>query len=380
MKILYVADNINHHMIPLSNALINELGFENFKYAVLKPMSQIRVGMGFDPNDDKKKWCLRVYENEANLIEYEKWLNSADVVLFSNRNMFNKIDNRLKLNKLTFYFSERWWKPKIGKFRILHPSYLTLLLKFRSLSKNKSFHYLAQGGHAYSDVKGLTHFDDRIWKFGYFTDVNFSKTITKNSKITNILWCGRMLKWKKVDVLIKAFGKVYKNNNNCHLIIIGDGEEKIKLIKLAHKILPLESYTFLKNMPVNEIRENMSQADIYVLPSSGYEGWGAVVNEAMAEGCAVIATKESGSGKAIIQDGKNGLLFKAGDWKSLSSKIELLINDKKLIKQIQENGKIDLKSNWSPEIAAKRLICVSNNIINGNTPVFYDFGPFSKLI
>jgi glycosyltransferase involved in cell wall biosynthesis len=274
MKILYISDNIYHHMIPLASSIVLEVGMENFKYAVLKPIEEFRVNMGFSSNDDKQPWAIRVFENELNLIEYEKWFNDADVVLFSNRNLFKKANERVKMDKLTFYFSERWWKPNIGKWRLLHPEYIKLTIGIWKLSKNSNFHYLAQGGYAAKDIQFITKFKNRIWDFGYFTDISSVNSLKKNSKKIDILWCGRMLKWKKVDTLIIAFGEALKKHPNCHLSLTGDGEEKSKLEILAKEILPSDSYSFYPSQSAINIRQKMNSSDIIVLPSSGYEGWG----------------------------------------------------------------------------------------------------------
>jgi glycosyltransferase involved in cell wall biosynthesis len=283
MKILYISDNIYHHMIPLANALVSEVGSDNFKYAILKPTEEFRVRMGFSTKDDIQSWAIRVYENNENLIEFEKWFDDADVVLFSNRDLFKMANQRIIKNKLTFYFSERWWKPDIGRWRLLHPTFIKLALEIRKLSKNSNFHYLAQGGYAANDIQFISKFENRIWEFGYFTDTSSCNKTHNNSGVINILWCGRMLNWKRVDTLIKAYGQVIKKHSNCHLRIIGDGEERNKLEIMAKDILPANSYSFYHSQSTDEIRQQMNSSDIFVLPSSGYEGWGAVVNEAMSE-------------------------------------------------------------------------------------------------
>ncbi len=379
MKILYVSDNVYHHMIPFASSIVLEVGIENFKYAVLKPTEEFRVNMGFSPNDNEQPWIIRVYENELNQIEYEKWFYNADVVLFSNRKLFNKAYERVNLNKLTFYFSERWWKPNLGKLRLLHPEYIKLAIGIWNLSKNSNFHYLAQGGYAAKDIKFISKFENRIWDFGYFTDTSSVNMLKKKSKKIDILWCGRMLKWKKVDTLIYAFGDVIKKQPNCHLSLIGDGEEKSKLESLAKEILPHESYSFYPSQSAIKIRQEMNSKDIFVLSSSGYEGWGAVVNEAMAEGCCVIATIESGAGKSIIRDMENGILFKSGDFNMLREKLLILIRDEKLRKKITNNAQKNIREIWSPQIASNRLVKVCDAIINNKLIPSYEEGPLKRL-
>ena len=58
----------------------------------------------------------------------------------------------------------------------------------------------------------------------------------------------------------------------------------------------------------------MREHDVYVLASNGYEGWGAVVSEALEEGMKVVGTYEAGSSGTMLPKSN---LFHAGDWKGL---------------------------------------------------------------
>ena len=59
----------------------------------------------------------------------------------------------------------------------------------------------------------------------------------------------------------------------------------------------------------------MRSHDVYVLPSNGYEGWGAVVSEAMEEGMDVLGTLEAGSSATMLPRER---LFRAGDGRRLA--------------------------------------------------------------
>ncbi len=78
----------------------------------------------------------------------------------------------------------------------------------------------------------------------------------------------------------------------------------------------------------------MRASDIYVLLSNGNEGLGVVINEAIAEKCTVIASKQTGRGKAIIQNMGNGILFNSINVDELSEKISLLVNNKSILNTI----------------------------------------------
>ena len=167
---------------------------------------------------------------------------------------------------------------------------------------------------------------------------NNSKLATPNSptKLTQsqltthnclrVLWVGRLLKLKRVDTIIRAVGEIAKSqspsnsnsNSNFHiqLDIYGTGTEETKLKKLAAKYG--EAIKFYPPVPIDEVRKLMHNHDVYVLSSNAYEGWGAVVSEALEEGMKVLGTYEAGSSATILPDCN---LFHAGNWREL---LELL--------------------------------------------------------
>lgn len=367
-------------MVPLSNAIMNKIGKENFKYAVTRSPEVDRIKMGFKTTWENEEWIISTYADEKFYDIFLKWFYESDIVLFSDRTLFKMAKERTENNKLTFYFSERWWKPPIGKLRLIHPKFLQLAFTLRNLSKNVNFHYLAQGGYAAKDIKYIGRFENRIWNWGYFTDITehslTTRPIVNKEKFKiNILWCGRLLRLKRVDVLIKAFSITIKKHSHCHLTIIGDGNTKEKLQKLAGRLLPDWSYHFVQNQPIQIIREAMNCSDIFVFPSNGSEGWGAVLNEAMAEGCVVLSSIESGGGKALISDMKNGILFNSGNYYQLSEKLSMLVNDLELMLKLKKQGKETLNTLWSPEIAANRFLQVCSTIISKTEIPYYESGP-----
>ena len=123
----------------------------------------------------------------------------------------------------------------------------------------------------------------------------------------------------------------------------------------------------------------MAQHDIYVLPSNAYEGWGAVVNEAMAVGCAVIASDKTGAGASLIEHGVNGLLFKSGSEDSLYDCLSQLVNNKELINDFSIKSRLSIKENWTPAIAAERILEVFSALLDNSKPVKISVGPLSKI-
>jgi glycosyltransferase involved in cell wall biosynthesis len=123
----------------------------------------------------------------------------------------------------------------------------------------------------------------------------------------------------------------------------------------------------------------MRQADVYVLPSSGTEGWGVVVNEALLEGCAVIASRESGAGATLIRDGENGLLIPSGDIPALTRALERLEADEELRLRLAKAGQANMLAEWTPSIAAERLLAFCEAKIANRPLPIWPSGPMSSI-
>ena len=363
MKILYVSFNVNHHQVPFVEALMQFVGKENVKYAAIHTFEQSRVQMGMGVY--KADWIIDI-KSERSI--FENYWMSADVVLCNVRDFYELFEKRLKTGKLTFYYSERWFKEPFGLWRLLHPHILSLLFKYHTLSKYSNFYYLPQGYYAYGDLKKFNIFKNKAYKFGYITptcdysnEENGVQYLLKDN--VNIIWAGKIHHVKRVDLLAKAFVNVYSKYPNCHLTIIGDGEEKAKVEKILEQ-LPADSYSLLSYVKNSVLHQYMRQADIYVFPSNGAEGWGAVVNESMTEGCAVVVSDKAGA-ISMIENGVNGLVFKSEDLKSLTQCIERLVCDKAYIESIKQAAKETIIKEWNATNAAKKFLQLCQSLENG---------------
>ena len=74
----------------------------------------------------------------------------------------------------------------------------------------------------------------------------------------------------------------------------------------------------------SEVREVMRNHDVFVLSSNAFEGWGAVVNEALEEGMKVVGTFEAGASATILPVNN---LFHSGDWRGLRQILTGIIQD-----------------------------------------------------
>ena len=139
-----------------------------------------------------------------------------------------------------------------------------------------------------------------------------------------VLFVGRLVAIKGVTHLIEAMKKV-----DAILIIVGDGPLRDELINQAKP--QGNKIRFLGAKSHKELKKIYASADVFAAPSitvedGKQEGLGLVILEAMASGLPVVANK-SGGITDLIHDGENGLYAQEKNIDSLSSKINLLLND-----------------------------------------------------
>lgn len=378
MRLLHMSNIVSHHQLPLARCLADLVGNDNFRFAATGSPSGERQRLGFKC-DDPDPWILRAGDNEADCKQCERWCKEADVVLFGER-LFDRMKERLDNGKLTFYMSERWWKPPIGMARLLHPRFALMTKQFLNLTSSPFLHYLALGDYAAADMKRIASFTGRMWRWGYFTTTpDPLPSCSSKENGFRVLWAGRMVPLKRVDTVIKSFSRLLDERAGATLTLVGEGSERERLEQLAEKILSKGSYCFLPPMPASEIPRLMRQCHVYVLPSNGCEGWGAVVNEAMAEGCVVIASEAAGAAKTIIRRGENGLLFEPGDWKRLGELLCKVARDESWRMQLAREGQRTIVESWSPAVAANRFVSVCNALLSKQTPPLFRDGPMTPV-
>ena len=179
----------------------------------------------------------------------------------------------------------------------------------------------------------------------------------KEEEAIKILFVGGLDKahyFKGVEVLIEAVSKL--ENKNWELSIIGDGDLKPNYQEKAKKLNIAEKINFLGNISNTDLPKKYQEADIFVLPSINKgEAFGMVILEALASGVPVIASNLPGV-RGVFQNGKQGLVCEPNNSENLKEKINQLLNNKNLRKQMRNEARILAEEKYSWERVKKQLI------------------------
>jgi len=175
-------------------------------------------------------------------------------------------------------------------------------------------------------------------------------------KKTLVLFTGRLVYTKGVDILLEALRDIIKRTTDIHVLIIGKGgfpkafsaEEELKRFVKDHN---LGQYVTFAGY-VDKLYEYLQASDIFAFPSR-WEGLGCSMLEAMSCGIPVVATNIGGIPDAI-QDGVDGLLFPVNDHKELAKKILILKNDVNLAERLAKNARQKVEEMFSIEVVAQR--------------------------
>jgi len=174
-----------------------------------------------------------------------------------------------------------------------------------------------------------------------------------------ILFVGRLIEWKGVDILIKAMVSVTRTIPDAELYIVGDGPLRNELTRLADNMGLSGKITFFGVVDNEKLSSLYQCASVHVLPSRAYrglvmEGLGVVLLEAMSRGVPVIGSNTGGI-TDIIQDGQNGFLFDSGDDRMLAEKIIDLLSNESLANQFREMGYVTVRSKFSWESVSRKF-------------------------
>ena len=373
-KIVFISNYFNHHQKYLSEELF-KLTNGSYCFIETEPIEEERLKMGWGENE-APDYVKQSYLSDEKLRECRDIIDNADCIITGSAPEF-LLDNRKKSGKLIFRYSERLLKK--GFEPLKYP--LRYLRFHKNTPKNANIYLLCASAYTAADYAKFGLFKDKTFKWGYFPEAKRYEDIEEiiNSKKKNsILWVGRFLDLKHPDAAIRASKKLKENGYKFELNIIGTGAMKQGLKNMISDYCLENEVHMLGTMKPEQVREHMEKSQVYLFTSDRNEGWGAVLNEAMNSGCAVVASHAIGSVPFLLKNGENGLIYKDGDEEDLYNKVKLLLDDSDLCNKYGKEAYLTLTDTWSAAIAAKRFVELSESLLNNETSSLFTVGPCSK--
>lgn len=227
------------------------------------------------------------------------------------------------------------------------------LIKYKLLSYVRKFYFNFVDAHvdytenAFEILKSYGVLKEKIFIIYNSPDSDFLLSVFDEIKSNDlilpennfrIIHVGRLVKWKRVDLLIDAFKDIKNNFKDAQLVVIGTGPEEVNLQKQAEDLNLIDSIKFVGAVYDPKILGRYLHASaVYVLAGMG----GLSINEAMCFEKPIVCSVCDGTEKKLVRDGFNGKYFRLNDKSDLAEKINYLLSNQDLIRQMGKNsGKI----------------------------------------
>lgn len=181
-----------------------------------------------------------------------------------------------------------------------------------------------------------------IEKFSKTKKGRIRKELGIKEKDILVVYAGLIVPRKGIDTMIKSIARI--KNKNVILLLIGEGPEKKRYIKIASK-LGIKDRVIFKGWR-KDIPQILKGSDILFLPSRG-EGLPGIVMEAMASGLPIVASNIPCTND-LVADAKNGFLCKIDHIACFADRIKKLSENKRLREKLGKEGRKRIKEfDWN---------------------------------
>jgi glycosyltransferase involved in cell wall biosynthesis len=174
------------------------------------------------------------------------------------------------------------------------------------------------------------------------------------------LFCGQMIERKGVDLLLLAFDRLITKGIEARLVLVGREADLQKFLAMVgpatRSKVRYEGFQAPEHLP-----EHFSRSDVFVLPSR-HDGWGVVINQAMAAGLPIITSNAVGAGLDLVEDGINGVCIPANDVEGLYRAMEMLALSPGVARQWGERSRGRAR-HLTPEAGAEKWVQVFKSLL-----------------
>lgn len=375
MKIVIYSDILNQHQAPLADELWRLTGGD-FRFVELTESDERK---GSSDDFSTRPYLKQSWKDNDSYAEAMRLCQTAECCIFSGTNSLPFERNRMSKGLLSFDLGERWLKKGLKNFA--SPRLLKWLASYHFGGWNrKKLYKLCASAFCKTDHRKMLSFKGKCYKWGYFTKVIPNEMVTiahKTEGPVKLMWCARFINWKHPETTVLSAKRLKERGLDFRLDMYGNGPELEKTARYINRLGLNDVITLKGNVDNTRIHEAMRSSDIFLITSDKNEGWGAVANESMSEGCVLVASDAIGSAPFLIEDGVNGFLFKSPKTNSsiaapdneaadlLTDILAGIIDDRERLKAVGKAARKTIDQLWTPSHAAQSLLNLIDDLKEG---------------
>ncbi|MCM1372246.1 MAG: glycosyltransferase [Bacteroides sp.] len=364
MTLTFFTNLIHHHQIPIADEFYKMLG-DDYRYVATMEMPEWLIKSGYDGTLDRP-YIIRSYKDKSSLREALRLVEESDIVIYGEAPE-EWVLNRKKANKITFHYNERWLRFQVLKN--FGPKNLFRIFKNHLQFRNKRTYMLCASAYTKKDVSFFCCYPKKCFKWGYMTKVEFFDIEAPTpdvsiSEITPLMWCSRFLILKHPELPVQLAERLKAKGYKFVLNMYGSGEMLEATKALAQQLDVMDVVNFCGNKPNEDILQDMRKHKLFLFTSDRNEGWGAVANESMSNGCVLVGSNEIGSVPFLVKDGINGCIFKSKSIDSLEEKVAMLLDNPDMLEAMRKESLRTMRKMWSPANAARQFLNLVDYIQN----------------
>lgn len=365
-KLVLFSNYLNHHQQPLADAFYELLG-DSFAFVATMPVDDLELKGGKDYSS--REYCVVAAKDCTSKALAMNLARTSEICIFGAQSLDYAIERAKQPNcGLSFEFGERWLKR--GWINVLSPHLRRWWLNYQRYFRHKPFYKLNASAFAAADHRKLHTYEGRCYRWGYFTavpeknEVEASLDVSTSGIAPTFMWCARFLKLKHPELPVLMAEKLRQKGHRFVIDFYGSGEEEASTRALASHLGLEDCIHFLGAVPNEQVLQAMRQHDIFLFTSDSNEGWGAVANESMSQGCALVGSDAIGSVPFLLKHRENGMIFKSCNVESLTEQVEWLLNHPFEMNRIQQAAIETMQNVWSPKQAARNFLQLVNDLQN----------------
>ena len=364
MTFTFASNYINHHQIPLCDALYRRLG-EDFTFVQTMPMEQERIDMGWNADAHRLPYVKCLYEEES---ECRRRIMRSDVALLGWTEREDLAGERLASGKPTLRVSERLYRE--GQWRMLSPRGLRAKYREHVRYRRQNVCMLCAGAYAASDFHLISAYPGKLFRWGYFTSLRtygeeeFAAMKPQDGAL-HIVWAGRFIPLKHPEYTVRLAKTLRAKGYDFFVHMLGDGEMERTLRQEVDDLGLKEHFRFYGYTPPEKVRDVMERCHIHLFTSNHLEGWGAVVNEGMNSGCVEVVSAQAGAAPYLIRHGENGLVYPGSRYGEMESLVLELFAHWERYAHMGRAAYETIRDVWNADRAADELLRFAGGLTDG---------------